>query len=111
MSHRSRFLAALLLVAALAVPASLQAFGLPSPRPAAHDGDSLLRASSWSLDGLLRMVHRFWIDEGGGLDPNGGASAAPPPQGNSGDNGAGLDPSGRANGPGRHLMTHHPHGH
>lgn len=105
MSHRSRLLAAVLLVAALAVPASLQASGLPSPRTAAHDGGSLLRASSWSLDGLLRMVHKFWLAEGGGLDPSGGTSAAPPP-GNSGDTGGGLDPTGRANSPGRHATTH-----
>jgi hypothetical protein len=110
MSHRSRLLAAVLLVAALAVPASLQASGLPSPRTAAHDGGSLLRAASWSLDGLLRMVHRFWIDGGGALDPSGGTSAAPPPN-NSGDNGGGLDPSGRANAPGRHVTTHRLRGH
>ena len=108
MSHRSRLLAAVLLVVALAVPASLQASGLPSPRPAAHDVGSLIRASSWSLDGLLRMVHKFWIDEGPGLDPHGGAA---PPPGNSGDNGGGRDPSGRANGPGRHASTHRLHGH
>lgn len=107
MSHRSRLLATVLLVAALAVPASLQASGLSSPRTAAHDGGSLLRASSWSLDGLLRMVHRFWIDEGGGLDPHGGT----PPPGNSGDSGPVLDPSGRANAPGRHVTTHRQHGH
>jgi hypothetical protein len=110
MSHRSRLLAAVLLVSALAVPASLQASGLPSPRTAAaHDGGSLLRASSWSLDGLLRMVHRFWTDEGGGLDPSGSASAAPP-QGTFGDTGGGLDPTGRANSPGRHATTHPLHG-
>jgi hypothetical protein len=109
MSCRSRLLAAILLAAALAVPASLQASGLPSLRPAAHDGGSLLHASSWSLDGLLRMIHKIWIDNGGALDPSGGTSAAPPP-GNSGDNGGGLDPSGRANGPGRHVTTHR-HGH
>jgi hypothetical protein len=108
--HRSRLVAAALLVVALAVPASLQASGLPSPRTATHDGGSMARASSWSLDGLLRMVHRFWIDEGGGLDPNGGASAAPP-QRTSGDNGGTLDPNGRANGPGRHATTHRLHGH
>jgi hypothetical protein len=56
------------------------------------------------------MVHRFWIDEGGGLDPNGGTSAAPPPN-NSGDNGGILDPNGRANAPGRHATTHRSHGH
>ncbi|HXO26022.1 MAG TPA: hypothetical protein VOA80_01630 [Thermoanaerobaculia bacterium] len=110
MSHRSRLLAAVLLVAALAVPASLQASGLPSPRTAALDGGSLLRASSWSLDGLLRMVRKALIDEGPILDPNGGASAAPPP-GNSGDGGPSLDPSGRANAPGRHVTTHRRHGH
>lgn len=110
MSQRSRLLAAILLVAALAVPAFLQASGLPSPRTAADDGGSLLRTSSWSLDGLLRMVHRLWIDESGGLDPHGGTSAAPPP-GNSGDNGGGLDPNGRANLPGRHASAHHRHGH
>ncbi|HXO40438.1 MAG TPA: hypothetical protein VN999_03250 [Thermoanaerobaculia bacterium] len=110
MSHRSRLLAAVLLVSALAVPASLQASGLPSPRTAAHHGGSLLRASSWSLGGLLRMVRQAWIDEGPILDPNGRASAAPPP-GNSGDNGGILDPSGRANSPGRHVPTHRPHGH
>jgi hypothetical protein len=109
MSHRSRLLAALLLVAALAVPASLQASGLPSPRAAADDGGSLVRASFWSLDGLLRMVRQALIDEGPILDPNGGASAAPPP-GNSGDSGPILDPNGRANGPGRHVTTHYRHG-
>jgi hypothetical protein len=105
MSCRSRLLAAILLAAALAVPASLQASGLPSLRPVAHDGGSLSRASSWSLDRLLRMIHQVWIDEGPGLDPSGGTTAAPPP-GNSGDNGGALDPSGRANGPGRHPTTH-----
>lgn len=110
MSHRSRLLAAILLVAALAVPASLQASGQPSPRTAAHDAGSLLRASSWSLDGLLRMVGGFWIDGRGALDPNGSASAAPPPN-NSGDGGGALDPSGRANSPGRHASTHRLHGH
>ena len=110
MSHRSRLLAAVLLVAALVVPASLQAFGLPSPRTAAHDGGSLLRASSWSLDGLLRMVRQVWIDNGPTLDPNGGTSAAPPPN-NSGDGGGALDPSGRANSPGRHVTTRRLHGH
>ena len=110
MSHRSRLLAAILLVAALAVPASLQASGLPSLRPAAHDGGSLLRASSWSLDGLLRMVRQVWIDNVPTLDPSGGTSAAPPP-GNSGDNGGVLDPNGRANSPGRHASTHRLHGH
>jgi len=109
MSHRSRLLAAVLLAAALAVPASLQASGLPSLRPAAHDGGSLLRTSSWSLDGLLRMLHQVWIDEGG-IAPNGGTSAAPPP-GNSGDNGGSLDPTGRANSPVRHATTHRLHGH
>jgi hypothetical protein len=109
MSHRSRLLAAILLVAALAVPASLQASGLPSPHPAAHDGGSPPRATSWSLDGLLHMVHNFWIDEGSGLDPSGGTSAAPPRR-NFGDNGAGLNPSGRANLPGRHASTHRRHG-
>jgi hypothetical protein len=110
MSRRSRLLAAVLLAAALAVPASLQASGLPSLRPAAHDGGSLSLATSWSLDGLLRMLHQLWIDNGGALDPTGGTSAAPPP-GNSGDNGPGLDPTGRANAPGRHATTHRPHGH
>jgi hypothetical protein len=109
MSERSRLLAAVLLVAALAVPASLQASGLPSPRPAVHDDGSLLRDSSWPLDGLLRMVHRFWLDEGGGLDPSGGTSAAPPP-GTSCDGGGALDPNGPANSPGRHVTTHRRHG-
>jgi len=109
MSCRSRLLAAILLAAALAVPASLQASGLPSLRPAAHDGGSLSRASSWSLDGLLRMIEKLWIDNGPELDPSGGTSAAPPP-GNSGDSGPTLDPNGRANGPGRHPTTHR-HGH
>ncbi len=110
MSHRSRLLAAVLLVVALAVPASLQASGLPSPRTAAHDGGSLPRATSWSLDGLLHMVHNFWVDEGSSLDPSGGTSAAPPRR-NSGGDGAGLNPSGRANPPGRHASTHRLHGH
>jgi hypothetical protein len=110
MSHRSRLLAAVLLVAAVAVPASLQASGLPSPRTAAHDGGSLSRATSWSLDGLLRMIRQVWIDNGPTLDPSGGTSAAPPER-NSGDNGPTLDPSGRANSPGRHASTHRLHGH
>jgi hypothetical protein len=109
MSHCSRLLAAVLLVAALAVPASLQASGLPSLRMAAHDGGSLASASSWSLDGMLGMIHQIWIDNGPILDPNGGTSAAPPP-GNSGDNGGILDPNGRANSPIRHV-THRLHGH
>jgi hypothetical protein len=110
MSHRSRLLAAVLLVAAVAVPASLQASGLPSPRTAAHDGGSLLPTSSWSLEGLLRMIRQVWIDNGPTLDPNGGSSAAPP-QRTSGDNGPTLDPNGRANSPGRHATRHRPHGH
>jgi hypothetical protein len=110
MSHRSRLLAAVLLVAALAVPASLQASALPSLSTAAHDGGSVARAGFWSLDGLLRIVRQAWIDEGPILDPNGGASTAPPP-GNSGDNGPILDPNGRANSPGRHASTHRLHGH
>jgi len=110
MSRRSRLLAAALLAAALAVPASLQASGLPSLRPAAHDGGSLSSVTSWSLDRLLRMLHQVWIDEGPGLDPSGGTSAAPPPN-NSGDGGGALDPNGRANSPGRHATTHRLHGH
>jgi hypothetical protein len=110
MSHRSRLLAALLLVATLAVPASLQAAGLSNTRTAAHDGGSVARASFWSLDGLLRMVRQAWIEEGPILDPNGGASAAPP-AGTSGDNGPILDPNGRANSPGRHATTHRLRGH
>jgi len=110
MSHRSRLLAAVLLVVALAVPASLRASGLPSPRTAAHDGGSVTRASFWSLEGLLRMIRQAWIDEGSILDPNGGTSAAPPP-GNSGDGGGPRDPNGRANSPGRHVTTQRQHGH
>jgi len=110
MSHRSRLLAAILLAAALAVPASLQASGLPSLRSAAHDGGGLFRATSWSLDGLLRLLHQAWIDNGAVLDRSGGTSAAPPP-GNSGDSGPTLDPNGRANSPGRHATTHRSHGH
>jgi hypothetical protein len=110
MSHRSPLLAAVLLATALAVPASLQASGLPSPHTAAHDGGSLSRATSWSLEGLLRMIRQAWIDNGPTLDPNGGTSAAPPPN-NSGDNGGILDPNGRANSPGRHASTHRLHGH
>jgi hypothetical protein len=110
MSHRSRLLAAILLAAALAVPASLQASGLPSPITATHSAGSLLPASSWSLDGLLHMIRQAWIDNGPILDPSGGTSAAPPP-GNSGDNGGILDPNGRANSPGRHASTHRLHGH
>jgi|GEM_PF-3732777 len=109
MSRCPRLLAAALLLATLAVPASLQASGLPSFRLAAHHGVSLSRANSWSLDGLLRMIHKFWIDEGGGLDPHGGANVGPP-QGSSGDNGGGLDPTGRANLPGRHASTHRSRG-
>jgi len=110
MSHRSRLLVAALLLTALAVPVSLQASGLPSLRTGAREGGTLASAGSWSLAGLLRMVHRFWIDEGLILDPNGGTSAAPPP-GTSGDNGGGLDPNGRANSPGRHVTTHRLRGH
>ncbi|HEY6323462.1 MAG TPA: hypothetical protein VJA16_18125 [Thermoanaerobaculia bacterium] len=108
MSQRSCLLAAVLLVAALAVPASLQASGLPSPRTAAHDGGSLLPTSSWSLEGLLRMIRQVWVDNGPTLEPNGGTSAAPP-QRNSGDSGPTLDPNGRANSPGRHASTHRGH--
>lgn len=112
MSHRSRLLAAVLLVAALAVPAALQASTLPTLplRTAAHDGGILLPTSSWSLDGLLRMIRQVWIDNGSTHDPSAGTNAAPPP-GNSGDNGGILDPSGRANAPGRHVTAHRRHGH
>jgi hypothetical protein len=108
MSRCSRPLAAALLLAALAVPASLQASGLPRSLPAAHDGGSLSRANAWSLDGLLRMIHKL-IGDRGALDPRDGANVGPSQGGSSGDSGGGLDPTGGANS-GRHAPTHRPRG-
>ena len=114
MAHSARVLAAALLVAALAVPASLQAAGLPGPRPVAQfDAGATLSAGSWSFDWLFRIVNQFWPKAGGGLDPSGGtgsgidnggvldptgrASRHIRPSDSSPDNGGGLDPNGRAN--------------
>jgi len=111
MSHFSRVLAAVLLLGALAVPASLQASGLPSFRPAAPDGGGLsFRSASRALDLFFRFVHQAWLDTGPGIDQSGGTTSAAPPQGNSGDNGGALDPTGRANSPGRHSSTHRSRG-
>jgi hypothetical protein len=118
MAH-ARVLAAALLVAALAVPASLQASGLAGPRPVARfDAGSSSIAGSWSFDWLFRIVNQLWPKNGGGLDPTGGtgsgidnggvldptgrASRRMRPSASSPDNGGVLDPSGRANSGRRH---------
>jgi hypothetical protein len=90
MAHPARILAAALLVTALAVPASLQASGQPSLRPAARfDAGSSFSADSWSFDWLFRFINQLWPKTGPGLYPSGGT-------GSSTDTGLGLDPSGRA---------------
>jgi hypothetical protein len=111
MAHPARFLAAALLLAALAVPASLQASGLSSLSPAARpDGGGTLRIDSWSFDWLFRFLNptgRAAVrtratdsspDEGGGLDPNGRAPLRRHAAAKDSyiDEGGGLDPSGRA---------------
>ena len=88
MAHPARILAAALLVAALAVPASLHASGLSTLRPAARlDYAASFSANSWSFDWLFRLVNQVWPKTGPGLDPSGGSTI---------DTGPGLDPSGRA---------------
>lgn len=77
MSLRSFLLAIAVLLAVIAAPASLHAAGLQSLLPASHGGSSLHSASFWSFDGMLNLVHQFGIDDGGTLDPSGGAKAAP----------------------------------
>jgi hypothetical protein len=91
MAYPARLLAAALLTAALAVPATLQASGPSNVRPAARaDGGSSSRAAAtWSFDWLLRFVHPVLPECGGGLDPNGGCAMRPRPQ-----CGPGLDPTG-----------------
>jgi hypothetical protein len=89
MAHPARSLAAALLVAALAVPASLHASGLPSSRPSARtDAGASFAAGSGSFDWFFRLINQVWSKTGPGL-----AS----PSNNTGDNGGGLDPSGHAN--------------
>jgi len=88
MAHPARILAAALLVAALAVPASLHASGLSSQSPDAQTGAGVtVRIDSWSLDWLFRLVNLVSPKTGPGLDPSGGTGI---------DTGPGLDPSGRA---------------
>jgi hypothetical protein len=111
MAHPARLLAATLLVAALAVPASLHASGLSGLSPAARlDNGASFSANSWSLDWLYRFVNQVWPaparthaaakdssrDIGGGLDPNGRASVRKNVSDSSPDIGGGLDPNGRA---------------
>jgi hypothetical protein len=93
MSRSARFLAAAVLVAALAVPASLHASILPGA--AAREGSGIsLRSDAWSLDWLLRFLRQVLPKAGGGMDPNGGTSMTPRSPGSSIDAGGGADPSG-----------------
>ncbi len=90
MAHPARIVAATLLVAALAVPASLHASGSSNLMPVARSENGMtLRLDSLSFDWLLRLVNQVWPKNGPGLDPTGG-------NGSGTDNGPGLDPSGRA---------------
>jgi hypothetical protein len=96
MSRSARFLAAALLVAALAVPASLHASSLSSP--AAREGSGVsLSSHSWSLNWLLRFLQQVLPKVGGGGDPNGGSSVTPPHPGSAIETGGGADPSGGTN--------------
>jgi hypothetical protein len=89
MAHPARILAAALLMAALAVPASLHASGSAGPRPAARpDAGVSFHSNSWSLDWFFRFVNQVLPQTGPGLDPTGGGKGT--------DTGPGLDPSGRA---------------
>jgi hypothetical protein len=81
MAHPARILAAALLAAVLAAPATLQASGLPDSRLAARgvSSASLRPANAWSFDWLFRLLRQVLpnpspapSDAGGGLDPNGG---------------------------------------
>jgi hypothetical protein len=111
MSRFSRLFAAVFLVAALAVPATLQASGPPILRSSAPDaGGMSFQSASRALDSFFRFVQQAWLDIGPGMDPSGGTTSAAPPQGSSGDIGPGMDPSGRANSPGRHVSTHRSRG-
>src|SRR5260370_24687443 len=72
MAHSARFLAAALLVAALAVPASLHASGLGGPSPAARPDDGVtLRIDSWSFDWLFRFFNQLMPKTGTELHPSG----------------------------------------
>src|SRR5580692_6091537 len=95
MAHPARFLAAALLVAALAVPATLHASGLPGPQPAARDegGISSRLAESWSFDWVVGWVQRAWTKVGPCLDPHGGGCLLPSPPATV-EVGPCLDPSG-----------------
>ena len=94
MAHPARILAAALLAAVLAAPATLQASGLPDSRPATHgvSGASLRPADAWSFDWLFRLLRQVLPKEGGGLNPNGKPSVAPSPT--PSDAGGALDPNG-----------------
>jgi hypothetical protein len=80
----SRILLVALLLAALTVPCA-QAGGPATARPAtgALSVVDLLHRAWQSLVSL-------WMDNGCGIDPHGGCTAAP-----TVDNGCGIDPSGR----------------
>jgi hypothetical protein len=95
MPKPARILAAALLVAALAVPASLHASGLPDLRPAAKHGATALRsASPWSFDWLRHVLSQVLPMAGGGLDPSGGTNSVRPTPRSSVDTGGAMDPSG-----------------
>jgi hypothetical protein len=96
MPNPARLLATALLVAALAVPASLHASGLPDLRPAAakHGATAPRSASPWSFDWLRHLLNKVLPLEGGGLDPSGGTNSVRPTPRSSVDTGGGLDPNG-----------------
>jgi hypothetical protein len=96
MTKLARVPAAALLMAVLAVPASLHASGLPASRPAAvkQAAKPLVTTSVWSFDWLRRALSQVLPLTGPGLDPSGGTSSVKPAPGSSVDTGGGLDPSG-----------------
>jgi hypothetical protein len=95
MAHPARILTAVLLTAALAVPATLHASGLPDLRlTVRNDGASSTRAVGlWSFDWLSHLLRQARPECGPGLDPHGGCGNGTPPQNPS--EGGGLDPNGK----------------
>jgi len=105
MPHSARTLAAAILVAALVIPATLQASGLPGSGPAARDDGGLsLRAESWTFGSFGRFVQQLWPKCGILIDPSGGCggSIVSPPANPTLQPrpkcGPGIDPSGGCGG-------------
>ena len=97
MPHSARTLAAAILVAALVIPATLQASGLPGSGPAARDDGGLsLRAESWTFGSFGRFVQQLWPKCGILIDPSGGCggSIVAPPAHPTANRVGGVDPNG-----------------